>query len=554
MLVQLTVNNLAIADALELHFQKGMTVITGETGAGKSIILDALGLTLGDRTDAGLVRFGKDKTDITARFDTTHLPEAQAWLTENDLEGDANECLLRRVITKEGRSRAYINGQPCPLGSLKTLGEMLIEIHGQHEHQTLLKKDTHRRLLDNFSGCEQLAEQTSQHYQQWKKASQRLKSLQENQAEQDAKLQLLRYQVQELEQLDLQPEELNQLEAEQAELSHAETLLTQSHQALTLCSDGDTTANDILGQALYLMESLPVEHPALLEARQLLQEAQIQLQEASHSIRRFTDSFELDPERLQEVEERLSAIYQLARKHRINADAIPALYDDLSQQLSRFEDGDDNIDTLMLEVEKAAQHYQECSARLSQERIKGAQQLDERIAEQLAALGMPSMQFITQLTSFEDENFSLHGMEDIEFLISPNPGQPAKPLAKIASGGELSRISLAIQVVTAQTSVTPTLVFDEVDVGIGGATADIVGKLLRQLGTQGQVLCVTHLPQVSAQGHQHLYVSKRIDNGETFSSIKPLNGEHRVQEIARMLGGINITDQSIAHAREMLSL
>lgn len=558
MLTQLTVDNLAIADHVELFFERGMSVITGETGAGKSIILDALGLTLGDRADSGLVRHGADRTDISAVFDISNIPNAKEWLKTNDLLNDndlddQHECILRRVITREGRSRGYINGQPSALSNLREVGEMLIDIHSQHEHQSLLKKETHRRLIDEYGNLKKLNQDVATRYKHWSEKAQKLEQLQNNQDEQDAKLQLLKYQVKELNELALAEGELAELEKEQQSLSHAEQLLSSGHEVLQACSEGDTTVQSILSHALHTLESLPVKHEALGEAQNLLSEALIQVDEASHSIRGFVDHFDIDPNRLQEIDERLSAIYQLARKHKTTPEELPTLHQQLLGELKSFEEGDGNIEALTTETAELAKSYLTTAKKLSQARAKTALTLDKKIAHQLAELGMPSVKFNTHITTHPDTVFTRNGQEDIEFLVSANPGQPPKPLNKVASGGELSRISLAIQVVTAQTSAIPTLVFDEVDVGIGGGTAEVVGRLLRELGEKGQALCITHQPQVASQGHHHLFVSKQTNKKQTHSKITTLNTEGRTEEVARMLGGIQMTEQTLAHAREMLS-
>jgi DNA repair protein RecN (Recombination protein N) len=549
MLTQLTVSNYAIAERVELQFQNGMTALTGETGAGKSIVLDALGLAMGGRGDAGAVRHGSKRADITATFDIARIADAREWLEEQDLDV-GNDCILRRVIGRDGRSRAYINGQPCPLNQLKELGAFLMDIHSQHQHQSLLKKETHRRLLDEFSGSEDLAIKTRLAWKQWHQARERLTSRQQNADETEARLQLLRYQVEELDRLALEEDEQSHLEQEQEQLSHAETVRQHSHQAAMLCSEDDTSAADMVRQALQQLEQLPVEVPALADTIQMLNEAQIQLSEAGSNLVHFVDDYEANPERLQEVEERLSAIYQLARKHRIQPEQLLQLHQRLSDELAELDDSGGSLEQLEADVDNYRKAYQTVADKLSQARREGAATLDQRIGEELTELGMPTMQFISQLDSRNDEPAPT-GNEDIEFLISANPGQPARPLAKVASGGELSRISLAIQVVVAQTSTTPTLVFDEVDVGIGGGTAEVVGRLLRALGESGQIICVTHLPQVAAQSHQHLFVSKFTEADTTFSKIETLNDQGRISEVARMLGGVDMTEQTLAHAREM---
>lgn len=550
MLTQLTVSNYAIAERVELQLNRGMTALTGETGAGKSIVLDALSLAIGGRGDAGAVRHGARRADITASFDISRIPAARQWLENQDLD-DGHDCILRRVISRDGRSRAYINGQPCPLSQLRELGATLLDIHSQHQHQSLLRKDTHRRLLDEFAGAGDLALKTRLAWKQWHQARERLEKRRQSADETEARLQLLRYQVEELDRLALEPGEQEQLEQEQEQLSHAETVQQHSHQAALLCSEDETSAADLVRQALHQLEQLPVEVPALAETLQMLTEAQIQLTEAGSNLRHFVDDYEADPERLNEVEERLSIIYQLARKHRIQPEELRELHDRLAAELAELDDSEGSLEQLEADVSNYLSSYQGVADKLSEARRAAAEELDQRVAAELAQLGMPTTQFITERARNNEAMPAPHGNEDIEFLVSANPGQPARSLAKVASGGELSRISLAIQVVVAQTSTTPTLVFDEVDVGIGGGTAEVVGRLLRTLGENGQIICVTHLPQVAAQSHQHLFVSKFSERDATFSQIETLNDQGRISEVARMLGGVDMTEQTLAHAREM---
>ncbi|WP_166263244.1 DNA repair protein RecN [Marinobacter caseinilyticus] len=552
MLTQLTVSNYAIAERVELQFDRGMTALTGETGAGKSIVLDALGLAMGGRADAGAVRHGAKRADITATFDVSRIPDAKTWLERHDLD-DETHCILRRVISKDGRSRAYINGQPCPLGHLRDLGSELMDIHSQHQHQSLLSKDTHRKLLDEFAGVEALGDQTRAAWKDWHKTKSRLSERQQNAEESEARLQLLRYQVEELDRLALEPEEQSRLEHEQAQLSHADDVLQRSQQAALLCTEDDSSAADMVRQALNHLEQLPVEVPALKETLQMLNEAHIQLTEAGDNLRHFVEDYDADPQRLTEVEARLSAMYQMARKHRIQPEELTEFHQRLADELASLDQGEGSIEQLEADLDGQLGVYNQLAGQLSEQRQQAAAELDQKIALELSELSMPSVQFITHLNTQPDAEPSAHGHEDIEFLVSANPGQPARPLAKVASGGELSRISLAIQVVVAQTSTTPTLVFDEVDVGIGGGTAEVVGRLLRTLGSDGQVLCVTHLPQVAAQCHQHLFVSKFTQHDATYSKIEILDDSGRVSEVARMLGGVDMTDQTIAHAREMFS-
>ncbi|ARU55558.1 recombination and repair protein [Oleiphilus messinensis] len=551
MLIHLTVSNFAIAERVELSFEQGMTVITGETGAGKSIVLDALGLTLGDRADSGIVRYGKTKAELTATFDISQLPAAHTWLAERDLD-QGPECILRRVITKEGRSRGYINGQPAPLQNLRQLGELLIDIHSQHEHQSLLRKDTHKQLLDAFGNTTALAQTVKQQFKNWSEIAQKLEQLKGHSDERHARQQLLSYQLQELEQLDLQEGEIETLEQEQNTLANAEKVLQTGHQVITICADGDNTAHDLISQACQLLENLPVDNEHFNETRNLLSEAIIQIDEAGSSLRHFLDTFELDPERLQFIEERLSSIYQLARKHRVEAHELIRVREKMSIELAEMTDGEDNLEVLEAKLEDAGAVYATTCEKLTKKRSSAADKLSKLITQQLAHLNMSSATFTTCLTP--TPQFHPGGMESIEFMISANPGQPPQPLIKVASGGELSRVSLAIQVILAESSTIPTLVFDEVDVGIGGSTAEVVGQMLRKLGSRGQVLCVTHLPQVASQGHTHLEVSKTAKDGETHSKIRPLSQAERITEVARMLGGVEITERSLDHAKEMLSI
>lgn len=551
MLNQLSICDFAIVDHLDLELSQGMTVVSGETGAGKSIMLDALGLALGNRAESGVVRQGAEKADITASFNIDSIPEASQWLSENDLDNDG-ECILRRVITKEGRSRCYINGRPSPASLVKSLGELLIAIHGQHEHQRLLKKDHHRTLLDNFAGQTKLVSQVHNSYQQWHKLDSELKRLSEQSAEQTARVQLLSYQIEELDQLALADGEFKQLEEEQKTLANAESILNTGHQLINLASDSDD-ANCVqqLNHCLQLLSEIQSESPSVRQANEMLNSALIQVEEASNEIRHYMDRVNVDPSRQQDVEERLSTIYEIARKHRINPDELCEFHQSLSQELSSLSRSDEELEQLAIDVDSAKAEYLAYANKLGTKRSAAAKKLGKLVDQQLHNLGMPSAQMSVALTALEKP--SLNGLEEVEFLIITNAGQPPKPLGKIASGGELSRISLAIQVITAQTSTTSTLIFDEVDVGIGGAIAEVVGRLLRQLGEKAQILCVTHQPQVASQGHQHLFVSKQTDKKNTHTQINQLCADSRVQEVARMLGGIDITERSIEHAKEMLA-
>ncbi|MDR9467613.1 DNA repair protein RecN [Marinospirillum sp.] len=546
MLINLSIQQLAIVEQLELEFRPGMTVITGETGAGKSILLQALGLALGDRADSDSVRFGAKRAEITASFDLTALPEARNWLESHELDSD--ECFLRRSLLANGRSKAWINGQPCPVQHLKELGELLLDIHGQHAHQSLLRKDTHLPLLDSYAGLRNDAEKLADHYRTWKQAHKRLENLRQQDDAQRARIQLLRYQVEELDQLALSEQELAELEAEQKELANAENLIQTSQQALNCCDQEEGAALQQVNQALQLLGNLNT--PALEAVKGLLGDAQIQLQEASHDLEVYLSKIEIDPARLEWVEERLNSIYQTARKHHLPPEELPQHHQQLRTELDELDAGEGSLDQLTQELEELTAAFRTQAEELSQKRRQAAEELESAIDQQLSYLGMEKSQFKVSFQPLQ----GLHpqGQDEIEFLIAPNPGQPPKPLVRIASGGELSRISLAIQVVTAATSSIPTLVFDEVDVGISGAVAEIVGRMLKQLAERGQILCVTHLPQVAAQGDQHLHIHKKTEDENTQTHMQLLDEQGRVTELARMLGGIKLSDSTLAHAREML--
>lgn len=546
MLVSLSIRQLAIVEHLELEFRKGMTVITGETGAGKSILLQALGLSLGDRSDGDSIRHGAKRAEVTSSFDLSKLPQAKKWLEEHDLASD--ECILRRSLLNNGRSKAWINGQPCPVQHLKELGNLLLDIHGQHAHQSLLRRETHIQVLDQYAGLQKQTAELTSVYRQWHSTHKRLENLRQQDDAQRARIQLLRYQVEELNALAIQEDEQKTLETEQHQLANAEHLIHVSQQALDFCDHEKGAALQQINQALQLVNALNA--PSLQPVQQMLSEAQIQLQETSRELEHFAHSLEVDPERLEWVENRLSSIYQTARKHHLQAEELPSHHALLKQELDALDNGETSLDLLVIELENLSKDYYILATKLRKKRKTAANKLQSLVDEQLAYLGMEKSKFSVNFKQLE----GLHalGTDEIEFLIAPNPGQPAKPLVRIASGGELSRISLAIQVITAQTSSIPTLVFDEVDVGISGATAEIVGRLLKQLADRGQILCVTHLPQVAAQGDQHLHIHKQVDDESALTQMALLDEKGRITELARMLGGIKLSERTLAHAKEML--
>lgn len=551
-LTSLTIKNFTLVEHLDIEFAPGMTAITGETGAGKSLVLGALAMALGDRGDSDRIRAGADRAEVTASFTLDNNPLAAQWLTDNDL-ADGGECLLRRTLTAEGRSRGFINGQPATMQQLQQLGELMIDIHSQHEHQSLLKRDTHRRLLDLFADGGKQADAVGRLYGDWHRVWQQLAQLESHADEIAARQELLKFQVDELDALDLGNHELESLEREQHLLANAEQILRDSHAALALCRDaeeGDILS--LLGQVQHLLDTMPEDSGHLSEAASLVASALIQVDEAAREIQRHVDSFDMNPERLAEVEERLSLAYQIARKHRVQPQALPELRRTLRAELDSLGGGQGGGDALRAQAAGLEAQLVAAEQRLSALRKEAAGRFAAAVNEQLASLAMASASLLIDLAPLDSHG--AQGRESVEFLLSTNPGQPHRPLVRIASGGELSRISLAIQVVAARHTAIPTLVFDEVDVGIGGAVAEVVGRLLRQLGTNGQVICVTHLPQVASCAHHHLVASKQGNGKGMESRLDQLTSAERVGEIARMLGGATITAQTLAHAEEMLSL
>ncbi|MFP4138007.1 MAG: DNA repair protein RecN [Halomonas sp.] len=549
MLTELAIRDFAIVDHLELELAGGMTAITGETGAGKSILLGALGLCLGERADAASVRHGRERADLSARFDITALPRAREWLAERELPVD--DCLLRRVVGANGRSKAWINGQPATVADLRALGEQLIEVHGQHAHQQLLREETHLRLLDDFAGHREAVAEMAETFRRWQAARRRLKRLAEDGDEQAARRQLVRYQVEELDQLALAEGELKALEEEQEALAHAEERLRETQAAAECCDHDEGGAVSLLTRAISRLEALPgCERGRLGEALAMLGEARIQVEEAARELTHLAADTELDPERLAWVEARLGEVHRLARKHHVMPEELPARHQALHAELAQLDEGDQDLDALSAEVEALRERWKRLAREVGEARRRAAGRFGEAVQEQLAFLAMGKARFEVELS--EREAPAAEGLEAVRFSISANPGQPARPLARVASGGELSRISLAIQVVAARHSTIPSLVFDEVDVGISGATAEIVGQLLRRLGETGQVMTVTHLPQVAAQAHRHLHIEKEAEGDTTLTRMALLDEAGRVGELARMLGGVNLSDHTLAHAREML--
>ena len=567
MLTHLSIRHLTLVEHLDLEFQSGMSVVTGETGAGKSILLEALGLALGDRADSSLIAADQARAEVSASIDLQKHQEASSWLAARALEDDGR-CILRRVVSKDGPSRAFVNGSAVTIGDLKSLSELLLDIHSQHEHQSLLKKPTHRRLLDAFGNHTDQVKQLSEVFNQQKEIKKTLAQLLANSEEQSARIQLLNYQAEELSSLAVTPKEPEALESEQKRLAQVGASREILAEVLYLCGGGTysraDTSTDIsadtsacamamVAKATKLLASIEEqidEKNTLGSISEMLSSAQIQIEEAVYDLAAVNERLVDDPERLHFVEARLSSIYEVARKHRIEPNQLPELQIKLQTELSDIEHVDEKIIALQSEYEATEKAYLELARKVTKCRQGAAKNLEQQVTGHLQNLGMRGACFTVSLTTGAPGQY---GLDDIEFLIATNPGQSPAPLKKIVSGGELSRASLAIQVVTAKTSDTPTLVFDEVDAGIGGATAEVVGGLLRRLGADAQIICVTHLPQVAAQGHQHYVVTKSTTQEAATTLVTRLDEAQKVHEIARMLGGIKQTDQSLAHAKSMLA-
>ncbi|WP_432699952.1 DNA repair protein RecN [Kluyvera cryocrescens] len=552
MLAQLTISNFAIVRELEIDFNSGMTAITGETGAGKSIAIDALGLCLGGRAEADMVRAGASRADLCARFALKDTPAALRWLEENQLE-DGRECLLRRVISSDGRSRGFINGTAVPLSQLRELGQLLIQIHGQHAHQQLVKPEHQKSLLDAYAGESDLACQMAEHYRLWNQSCRDLATHQQQSQERLARAELLKYQLKELIEFNPQPGEYELIDEEYKRLANSGQLIATSQHALTILADGeDVNLQSQLYTARQLAGELASMDGKLSGVLEMLEEAAIQLSEASDELRHYCDRLDLDPNRLFELEQRLSKQISLARKHQISPEELPAFYQSLLDEQQMLDDQSDSLETLKLSVTRHHQLALETAHQLHALRQASATELAQLITDSMHMLSMPHGEFAIDVR-FEEQHLTAEGADRIEFRVTTNPGQPLQAIAKVASGGELSRIALAIQVITARKMETPALIFDEVDVGISGPTAAVVGKLLRQLGESTQVMCVTHLPQVAGCGHHHFYVSKETDGAMTETHMQPLDKRARLQELARLLGGSEVTRNTLANAKELLA-
>lgn len=555
MLTQLTINNFAIVRHLNLELSEGMSVITGETGAGKSIAIDALGLCLGYRSESSMIRNGADKADITATFQMQPNSPAYLWLKEHELldEENSHECILRRMINLEGRSKAFVNNRPLPISQLRELGQYLIHLNGQHAPQLLLKSEYQLELVDNYAGIHNLLGKMQEQYNKWRKLHQQVKNFRQQCKENEARKQLLQYQVDELDEFDIKEGEFEEMEETHTRLSNSEELTEMSQSVLDLLSDDNSNADSLIYNAIRYLEDLVDVDANYQSSLDMLNEALIQVQEASSEVRALADSIEQDPELLAELDERISRAMSLAKKHYVSPNELWRHHTVLQDELQKLVDFEDNEDQLIADEKKA---YRECVAlaeQIYQERVSAAQKLAEQVTSQIKALSMENGEFYIDI-QHDVKKLTPNGADFVEFNLRSNLGQNAQPLAKIASGGELSRISLAVQVLTANKLSTPTIIFDEVDVGISGIAATTVGRLLRQLGNKCQVLCVTHLPQVASHGHQHFNVQKYVKDNQTETQMSLLSEQERVNALARLLGGSKITDAALANAQEMLSL
>ncbi len=552
MLKHLSIRDFVIVDQIELDFMPGFTVLTGETGAGKSILIDALTLALGERGDASQIRLGCERAEINVTFDIGSVPDLLHWLNENDLQGDPDICLMRRIIENNGRSRGYINGHTVTLQQLRIAGDYLVAIHSQHAHQSLLQKDAQRELLDAFSGCGDLARAVKTAYQNWQDYYQRRVAMEQRTAESRDKREQLEWQLHELSALNFTLDEWQILQADHSRLSHVAALLAAAEMGVDILSERENAALTQINTVNSQLQDLLVYDSELKTMTDLLDSVQIQLQESVYELKHYRQRLDLDPQVLQEIEQQLSAIHTTARKFRVAPEELPQLLKTITHQLEAL-GSDSDISHLQTFEAKAQADYLEHAKELSIARQKASKTLSQQVSAAMQTIAMVGGEFSVALIPLEQGN--AHGLEQIEFQVAAHKGLPLRSLAKAASGGELSRISLAIQVITSKVGVVPTLIFDEVDVGIGGQVAEIVGNLLKKLGRERQVLCITHLPQVAATGDQQWQVIKsdsKTEEQQVLSKITILDQQGRVEEIARMLGGVKITEVTRKHAAEML--
>jgi DNA repair protein RecN (Recombination protein N) len=551
MLRTLGIRDFVIVDRLDLEFEPGFTVLTGETGAGKSILIDALSLVLGERSDAGLVREGCARAEISAEFEIGALSDVARWLELNDLTGEPDICLMRRVLESGGRSRAYVNGRPSTLQQVKELGERLVDIHGQHEHQSLLRAAAQRELLDAFAGAGALARDVERAWRHWQDLARQRLEWEKNAEALASERQRLEWQIQELTGLAFSAQEWDDLQADHRRLAHAASLIEGVEYALETLADGEVCALGSLNGVVSRLGAAQEFDAGLKDILDILEPAQIQIQEAVYSLRHYRQRLDLDPSRLRDAEQRLDAVHSAARKYRVSPEQLPEL---LAQAARRLEElgGGLGVEALEKKQSEARDVYLALARGLTGQRERAARDLSSKVTDAMQTLAMAGGKFAVALEGLADGG--THGLEQVEFRVGAHPGAALRPLAKVASGGELSRLSLAIQTVTSDVAELPVLIFDEVDSGIGGRVAEIVGRMLKQLGKRHQVMCITHLPQVAAAADQQWQVAKREVGGEMVSSVCVLGSDQRVAEIARMLGGVKITDTTRRHAAEMLGL
>lgn len=554
MLAHLTIRSLAVIDRLELECASGMTALTGETGAGKSIVVDALALLLGARAHTDMIRAGAERAEVCGVFDTGSNPSVRAWLADRELDDGTPECIVRRIVGHGGRSRAFVNDRPMPAHLLRELGEHLVDIHGQHAHHLLLGRDRQRVLVDEFGGHHELLGRIATVAGRWKDLRTRLRAIASDGEDRASRLDFLRFQLDELDGLQLGADEPDRLAAEQRRLGNAEAILEGCRRALDrLDGDDARSASNAIADARRDLDAMARDDSRANDVLELIDAAAVNLTEASGALRALAEGLDLDPGLLQEVERRLGTIHDLARKHRVPARELPAQIERLRERVASLASGEQRAEEIEHEIAIAEGEHGALCERLSTLRRAAADRLAHRVAEHMRELGMPGGSFAVRIDPLDTATPSPTGADRVEFLVSAGPGQAQRPLSKVASGGELSRISLAIQVSSVRGSAVPTLVFDEADVGIGGRVADIVGRRLRALGESHQILCVTHLAQVAARAHHQVVVRKSLGrDGIPGVGVVPVCGENRTEEIARMLGGETITPKTLAHAREML--
>ena len=555
MLESIQINNFAIIESLQLEFGPGMTALTGETGAGKSILIDAIKLISGDRADSDSIKSGEEKADISVCFDIqSDVKDASDWLSQHSLESDG-ECIIRRVLYANGRSKAFINGYSVPLAQLRELTQMLVDIHGQHEHQSLQKPKIQLQLLDSYLGESSLINEVQARYEHWHALQTRLTDLRSGNQDREQRIDLLTLYCEELNELNLAENEIEQLQNDYQRLSHAGQLQESVGQVLAMLYDNEEST--VQSQLSFCSQTLDdqLEYDSKLgSCHELLNSALIQIQEASSELRDYYDSIDIDAGQLDSLNRRIARVQELARKHRVDPQQLPALTEELNHELAELQTDGYDIDSVAAELENVAEEYLFKARELSVKRHQTAESLSAQITDVMQQLGMQGGKFCIQVEDTAAESaYRRNGIDQISYLVSANPGQPLKPLHRVASGGELSRISLAIQVILSEASLIPTLIFDEVDAGIGGGIAEIVGSKLRQLGSNRQIFCVTHLPQVASQAHRHYRVEKNKQNGNTSTHVVTLSAEERLEEVARMLGGVTITEQALAHAGEMIA-